>query len=113
MNILELTNEMLELSELNNLDIEILKSARENDVLDLEFKQEYIRMLSPEGLNYVFTRLREQTWAKAYKVGLGNCLSILNLKGYFVSKQVENLYEGHLIAKKEIEKLLIKEANTN
>lgn len=87
MNIIKLTDEALESSNLDNLDIVILKAARKNNYLvDLEFEQSYIRRLSSEGLQYVFTQLREQTWGKAYSAGGQNCYTTLSLKGYFVSK---------------------------
>ena len=107
MNIIKLTDEMLESSNLDNLDIKILKFARNNnDVIELEFEQSLIRRLSSEGLQYVFTQLREQTWNRAYNTSLSNCLSALALKGYFVSKDIENLYAGYRIAVNEIKKLL-------
>lgn len=109
MNIIKLTDEALESSNLDNLDIVILKAARNNNnVIELEFEQSLIRRLSSEGLQFVFTQLREQTWEKAYSTGGQNCYIALSLKGYFVSKQVENLYEGYRIAVDEIKKLLEK-----
>ena len=106
MNIIKLTDETLKSSNLENIDIVILKAARKNDYLvDLEFEESYIRRLSSEGLQFVFTQLRKQTWEKAYSAGRQNCYTALSLKGYFVSKQ---LYEGYRIAVDEIKKLLEK-----
>jgi hypothetical protein len=61
MNIIKLTDETLKLYNLDRLDIEILKAARKDNLVDLEFEQSFIRRLSSEGLQYVFTQLREQT----------------------------------------------------
>ena len=105
MNIIKLTDETLKSSNLENIDIVILKAARKDNLVDLEFEESYIRRLSSEGLQFVFTQLREQTWEKAYSAGGQNCYTALSLKGYFVSKQ---LYEGYRIAVDEIKKLLEK-----
>ena len=105
MNIIKLTDETLKSSNLENIDIVILKAARKDNLVDLEFEESYIRRLSSEGLQFVFTQLREQTWEKAYSAGRQNCYTALSLKGYFVSKQ---LYEGYRIAVDEIKKLLEK-----
>lgn len=82
MNLITITDEMLESAHIEESDRENLKKARYKDFIKLEatIAQAFIRELTPSGLIYVFDQLKEQTWNEAYKLALANSLTRLQNK---------------------------------